>query len=204
MAQYDHWMKLHIGDYLADTQHLTCVQHGAYLLLIMHYFKRRGLPNDDRELARIVKLPLVVWKRWAAPAVMAFFTPSKKGGWHHTKIERVLREAKSLSAKRADAGKSGASKRWGMANAKSKNGKSHSPARPRARDHTTIAKSQKNPPRSPPVNGGARAAANFKCGFGESAASDMRETIDHAEAADAHPRGATVVPIARRAHRRVD
>ena len=38
-------------------------------------------------------------------------------------------------------------------------------------------------------------------GFADSAADDMQEAIDYAEAADAHPRGARVVPIAGRAHR---
>lgn len=49
------------------------------------------------------------------------------------------------------------------------------------------------------VNGGGRKES--RNGFADSAAADMQETIDHAEAADAHPSGARVVSIAGRAHR---
>ena len=57
------WMPLYVGDYLGDTGHLTTAQHGAYLLLMMHYWRKGELPDDDRQLSKITKLPLRTWAR---------------------------------------------------------------------------------------------------------------------------------------------
>jgi uncharacterized protein YdaU (DUF1376 family) len=38
------WMPLYVGDYIADTAHLSCAESGAYLHLIMHYWRAGSLP----------------------------------------------------------------------------------------------------------------------------------------------------------------
>lgn len=61
MAALPH-MPFFPADYLADTQHLSTTEHGAYLLLIFAYWMRgEPLPLDDKRLARITRLPDGEW-----------------------------------------------------------------------------------------------------------------------------------------------
>ena len=68
------WMPLYVGDYLGDTGHLTTAQHGAYLLLMMHYWRKGELPDDDRQLSKITKLPLRTWCEYR-PTLQEFLLP---------------------------------------------------------------------------------------------------------------------------------
>lgn len=81
-AKSDAWMPLYIGDYLADTMHLTCEQSGAYLHLIMHYWRAGSLPNNDVALAQIARLSAKAWKAHK-PIIAAFFGDS----WTHKRID---------------------------------------------------------------------------------------------------------------------
>ena len=71
------WMPLYVGDYLGDTGHLTTAQHGAYLLLMMHYWRKGELPDDDRQLSKITKLPLKTWSDYR-PVLQQFFHSGSK------------------------------------------------------------------------------------------------------------------------------
>ena len=66
------WMPFYVGDYLADTGHLGALEHASYLLLIFHYWRTGGIPNDDMQLARISKLTSGQWEK-VKPTVLAFF-----------------------------------------------------------------------------------------------------------------------------------
>lgn len=96
------WMPLYVGDYLGDTGHLTTTQHGAYLLLLMHYWRKGELPDDDRQLSKIAKLPLKTWCDYRA-TIQDFF----HDGWKHKRIEAELEKMVRVSAKRAIAGQKG-------------------------------------------------------------------------------------------------
>lgn len=92
------WMPLDIGDYLEDTGHLTTVQHGAYMLLIMEYWKRGGLPDDDRKLAAFARMTPDQWAEHR-DTLADFFMP----GWKHKRIEEELARAAEIIEKRRGA-----------------------------------------------------------------------------------------------------
>jgi uncharacterized protein YdaU (DUF1376 family) len=96
------WMPLYVGDYLGDTGHLTTTQHGAYLLLMMHYWRKGELPDDDRQLSKIAKLPLKTWCEYR-PTLQDFFHQ----GWKHKRIDAELQKMMRVSEKRAIAGQKG-------------------------------------------------------------------------------------------------
>jgi len=122
------FMPLYIADYMADTAHLTTLEHGAYLLLIMTYWQRgEALPDDDKKLARIVGLQGRNWKRVRAE-IEPFFD-FRDGKWVHQRIEKQLsvmrsqRRANSLNGKKG--GKANASNSLNEIEAKSKRNRSH-------------------------------------------------------------------------------
>lgn len=96
------WFPLYPADYRGDTTHISTVQHGAYLLLIMHYWLHGGLPDDDEQLARITGLSTADWRRHR-PTIQAFFGK----GWRHRRIERELVIAEDRYQRRAEAGRKG-------------------------------------------------------------------------------------------------
>jgi len=96
------WMPLYVGDYLGDTGHLTTTQHGAYLLLMMHYWRKGELPDDDRQLSKIAKLPLKTWCDYRATLQDFFYD-----GWKHKRIDAELAKMMRVSEKRAIAGQKG-------------------------------------------------------------------------------------------------
>lgn len=70
------YMPLFVGDYLADTTHLTCTEHGAYMLLLMSLWRNGGsLPYDDRTLARHARCTKGQWERMR-PVLIEFFDVS--------------------------------------------------------------------------------------------------------------------------------
>lgn len=95
-------MPLYVGDYLGDTGHLSTSQHGAYLLLMMHYWRQGGLPDDDKQLAAITKLPMRIWMD-TRDTIQAFFYD----GWQHKRIEGELYKMETATGKRAAAGQKG-------------------------------------------------------------------------------------------------
>jgi uncharacterized protein YdaU (DUF1376 family) len=107
----DAWMPLWIGSYLADTMKLTTIQHGAYLLLLIAYWRERGpLNDDDEELASTVKASPKDW-RALRPKLEGFFLVDG-GKWRHGRADQELAKALEHKAAAVTKAKAGADARW--------------------------------------------------------------------------------------------
>lgn len=98
------WMPLYIADYLADTAHLTAAEHGAYLLLIMHYWRVGKLPTEDSQLARIARMNPREWAK-SRDTIAAFFDAD----WRHGRIESEILKSDLKSKARSESGSRGGS-----------------------------------------------------------------------------------------------
>lgn len=119
-------MPLFAGDYLADTDHLTTEEHGAYLLLLMAMWRRRGrVPDDDKDLARMTRLSLPKWraiKKRLSPLLIF-----SDGEITQKRLQKELKNAEDYSKSQSEK----ARKRWADVNNKT-NGLAHAEAMPDA------------------------------------------------------------------------
>jgi uncharacterized protein YdaU (DUF1376 family) len=99
--------------YLGDTTHLTTIEHGAYLLLLIAAWRSGDtrLPDDDKKLARYARLTPGQWAR-IKPTILDFFHVAD--GWWTQR--RLTDEAVAVRQKRqaqSDNGRASALKRKG-------------------------------------------------------------------------------------------
>ena len=113
----DIWMPLYIGDYLADTTRLTTEQHGAYLLLIMDYWRSGKLPDNDAVLMQITRLQPNAWSN--ARAMLEQFFSIENGFWIHSRIDKELELAQKNKDTASQKATKAAMARWNKDNATS-------------------------------------------------------------------------------------
>lgn len=101
------WMPLYVADYRADTAHLSAAEHGAYLLLIMHYWQTGSLPKEDAPLARIACMSAVEWRK-AKATIASFFSEE----WTHKRIEAEIKHAAEISETNSNKAREAANRRW--------------------------------------------------------------------------------------------
>jgi uncharacterized protein YdaU (DUF1376 family) len=97
--------------YLGDTHHLTTIEHGAYLLLLITMWrsKTRMLPDDDRQLANFTHLKLKQWQR-IRPRLIGFFKV-ENSMLSNGKLLDEYEAVRQHSIKQSNAGKASALKR---------------------------------------------------------------------------------------------
>lgn len=100
------WMSMYWAEYLGDTGHLSTIEHGAYLLLIAHYWTTaKPLPDNDVLLARITRMSPQEWSN--AKALLQDFFSIESGMWKHKRVEEELDLARQRYEKRSSAGRKG-------------------------------------------------------------------------------------------------
>jgi uncharacterized protein YdaU (DUF1376 family) len=123
MSRTDTWLPLYVGDYLGDTMRLSTLEHGAYLLLLMEYWRQGPLPDDDKALANITKVPRGAWLREVGPSLRSFFDVHEDGLLHQKRMDAEIERVANTSAVRRTAAVESWNKR--NANAKKNGDKPH-------------------------------------------------------------------------------
>jgi len=105
------WFKFNPDDYDRDTGHLSCLEHGAYLLLIKSYMQLRGpLQDHDRALAVLARCSAEEWSE-VGPTVRDFFE-AKDGRLHHKRCDAELAEQDAQRERWTESGRHAAKARW--------------------------------------------------------------------------------------------
>lgn len=99
--------------YLGDTTHLTTIEHGAYLLLLMVAWRTRDcrLPDDDRVLSRYAKCTLGQWRR-LRPIIEPFWRV-ENGFWKQGRLTDEHNHVRQVRESQRANGKASALKRKG-------------------------------------------------------------------------------------------
>jgi uncharacterized protein YdaU (DUF1376 family) len=105
------WLPINTESYRAETADLSTLEHGAFLLLRLHYWRTGPLENNDKRLARISGLTVPEWKE-VRRSLERFFDIDTE--WINWEWDGELAKAFAYIQKASDAGKVGADNRWRM------------------------------------------------------------------------------------------
>lgn len=97
------FFKLYIGDYQRDTAALSIAEHGAYVLMLQHYYATEQPLPQGKTLHRLLRATQKA-ERDAIDSVVAHFWVSKDGGLVNLRAEAEISKAsKQCSTNRATA-----------------------------------------------------------------------------------------------------
>jgi uncharacterized protein YdaU (DUF1376 family) len=98
------YLPLYTGDYLRDTQHLSCSEHGIYLKFLMHCWDQKGpVPLDERKQQGICNArsgdEIEAMRR-----IRGEFFIKMEDGWYNGRMQAEIERAESISKARSEAG----------------------------------------------------------------------------------------------------
>jgi uncharacterized protein YdaU (DUF1376 family) len=99
--------KHHIGDYDADTAHLSWLEDMAYTRLMRLYYRREvPIPSDIAQACRLVRASSKQ-EREAVESVLSEFFVLDDDGWHNKRCDEEIGEAQAKADKNRTVGKLG-------------------------------------------------------------------------------------------------
>lgn len=104
------WMPFFVGDYLGDTMSFDTVEHGAYLLLILEYWRNGPLPNDMKTLGKICRLSNKSRSIVLQSVLLKFQLVGNE--WRHKRIDLERQLANENQAIYVERAKKAAEARW--------------------------------------------------------------------------------------------
>ena len=107
------WYPRYYGDYTRDTSHLTLAEHGAYNVLLDHYYATGPIPDDMPTIMRICRAFDQHEQKAVESVVATFFPVNSDGLRHNKKADKVISQQAEKSEKAAQSARA----RWD-ANAK--------------------------------------------------------------------------------------
>ena len=103
------WYPHYPGDYQRDTAHLSLMEHGAYRLLLDHYYSTGGPLGSDAERLYRVCSASNQDEREAVDVILHQFFVLRDGRYHNGRADRQLVE---MTEKRAKLSEKRAPRRW--------------------------------------------------------------------------------------------
>ena len=109
----DSWYARYPGDYGRDTAHLSMIEHGAYGLLLDHYYSTAApLCADVAALYRVCRA-FDQSERDAVDRVLSQFFEFRSDGYHNTRADRELVKRLEHHERLSAAARKTNEKRWG-------------------------------------------------------------------------------------------
>jgi uncharacterized protein YdaU (DUF1376 family) len=106
------WYPFFPGDYARDTSHLTLSEHGAYRLLLDHYYSTgRPIPADPERAFCICRAFTSELQSSVRSVLKQFFTETPDG-WRNQRADRQIEKQQRVSAKYAARARNAAAARW--------------------------------------------------------------------------------------------
>ena len=107
------WYAFYYGDYAVDTRDLSLAQHGAYRLLLDHYYAITGaLPCELPQLWRLTGA-ITEEEKVAVSFVVERFFVNGNNGLHNKRADIEIRKQADFLAEQSRKGKLSANVRWG-------------------------------------------------------------------------------------------